>query len=123
MNCDRLKKFQKIKESIVDIRREEKDILKRLRCRKYSGCGRACVSLVSTQCSGVVVSTSSMADPASLSLAAVSVTASNSRQSTRKRHSNPQHNSNNNQQQIAKTNTKRPRTRSQVNIYSFFIHL
>lgn len=65
---------------------------------------RACVSLVSPLCSGGAVSTSSMADPASLPLAAVSVSASNSRHSTRKR-SNPT--------QPTKAETKRPRTRSQ----------
>lgn len=65
---------------------------------------RACVSLVSPLCSGGAESTSSMADPASLPLAAVSVSASNSRHSTRKRISVTQPD---------KTEAKRPRTRSQ----------
>lgn len=65
---------------------------------------RACVSLVSPLCSGGAVSTSSMADPASLPLAAVSVSASNSRHSTRKRIIPTQ---------PEKTEAKRPRTRSQ----------
>lgn len=65
---------------------------------------RACVSLVSPLCSGGAVSTSSMADPASLPLAAVSVSASNSRHSTRKR---------SNTTQTDKAEAKRPRTRSQ----------
>lgn len=63
----------------------------------------ACVALVSTLCSGGAASTSSMADPASFPLAAVSVSASNSRHSTRKR-VNPT------QPQVE---NKRPRTRSQ----------
>lgn len=65
---------------------------------------RACVSLVSPLCSGGAVSTSSMADPASLPLAAVSVSASNSRHSTRKRSDTTQ---------TDKAEAKRPRTRSQ----------
>lgn len=64
---------------------------------------RACVSPENPQCSGGAVSASSMAEPASLPLSAVSVSASNSRHSTRKRASPTQ----------PQTEAKRPRTRSQ----------
>lgn len=92
MNCQELKFQQSCKKT------------SETRGNSHSFLRRACVSLVSPLCSGGAVSTSSMADPASLPLAAVSVSASNSRHSTRKR-VNPT--------QPEKAKAKRPRTRSQ----------
>lgn len=92
MNCQELQ-FQQYRKRASETQDSSHSVLR-----------RACVSLESTLCSGGAVSTSSMADPASLPLAAVSVSASNSRHSTRKR-INPT--------QPDKTEAKRPCTRSQ----------
>lgn len=94
MSCQELK-FQQCR---------KKEKASETRRSSHSLSRRACVSLVSPLCSGGAVSTSSMADPASLPLAAVSVSASNSRHSTRKRTTPTQ---------SSKTKAKRPRTRSQ----------
>lgn len=94
MSCQELKFQQSRKKGKASETRSSSHSLSR----------RACVSLVSPLCSGGAVSTSSMADPASLPLAAVSVSASNSRHSTRKRTSPSQQ---------SKSQAKRPRTRSQ----------
>lgn len=94
MSCQELK-FQQCR---------KKEKASETRSSSHSLSRRACVSLVSPLCSGGAVSTSSMADPASLPLAAVSVSASNSRHSTRKRTSPTT---------SSKEKAKRPRTRSQ----------
>lgn len=71
----------------------------------HSWLRRACVSPVNPQCSGGAASASSMAEPASLPPSAVSVSASHSRHSARKRASPTQ--------PQPRVESKRPRTRSQ----------